>query len=123
MKNIFLTIAIMFSAALFVNADFFPNGSTATYVDNGTGLDITININYGTNTGEWGDGFVVTIDGVDYCIEGANTGAWGSSGSGCVFEGGAPSDFGDFPNSPTVVTITVPYPAGWAPGDPVDIRQ
>jgi len=122
MKNIFLTIAILMSASLFVNADLFPDGtSTATYVDNGTGLDITVNIGWASTTGEYGDGFVVTIEGVDYCIEGAATGAWGSVGSGCAFEGTAPSTFGDFPASPVVVTITIPYPAGWAPNDPVAI--
>jgi len=122
MKNIFLTIAILMSASLFVNADLFPDGtSTATYVDNGTGLDITVNIGWASTTGEYGDGFVVTIEGVDYCIEGAATGAWGSVGSGCAFEGTAPSTFGDFSTSPTTVTITIPYPAGWAPGDPVAI--
>jgi len=118
MKNIFLTLAIIFSATLFVNADFFPTGSTATYVDNGTGLDVTINISWGTNTTEWGDGFVVTIDGVDYYVEGG-TGAWGDPGS--AFFGTLPSGLGDFTTSPTVVTITIPYPAGWMPGDPIDI--
>lgn len=121
MKNIFLTIAVVLCTAFFVKADFFPAGSTATYVDNGTGLDITVNIAWGSNTTEYGDGFVVTIDGVDYCIEGGATGAWGSSGSGCAFEGTLPSDFGDFAGSPVTVTITVPYPAGWSPGDPVAI--
>lgn len=120
MKNIFLLIALVLSATLFVNADFFPDGtSSATYVDNGTGIDVTVSIGWASYTGEWGDGFVVTIDGVDYCVEGGTTGAWGDPG--CAFFGVGPSDFGDFPTSPTIVTITIPYPAGWSPGDPIDI--
>lgn len=121
MKNIFLTLSIVLSATLFVNADFFPTGSTATYVDNGAGLDVTIMINWGSNTTEWGDGFVVTIDGVDYLVEGPGgaTGAWGDAGS--AFFGTPPSGLGEFTAPPTTVTISIPYPAGWASGDPVDI--
>jgi len=118
MKNIFLTIAIVLTSLVFVKADFFPTGSTATYVDNGTGLDVTVSIAWASTTGEYGDGFVVTIDGVDYCIEGAVTGAWGDPS--CAFFGVGPSNFGDFAASPTVVTITIPYPAGFSPGDPID---
>jgi len=118
MKNIFLTIAIVLTSLVFVKADFFPTGSSATYVDNGTGLDVTVSIEWGSTTTEFGDGFVVTIDGVDYCIEGAATGAWGDPS--CAFFGIGPSDFGDFATSPVVVTITIPYPAGFSPGDPID---
>jgi len=119
MKNIFLTIAIVLCSAVFVKADFFPDGtSSSTYVDNGSGIDVTVNIGWGSNTTEWGDGFVITIDGVDYYVEGG-TGAWGDPGS--AFFGTAPSGLGDFTTSPTTVTVTIPYPAGWAPGDPIDI--
>jgi len=120
MKNIILTFAIVLSAAIFVKADFFPDGtSSSTYVDNGTGIDVTVSIGWGSNTTEWGDGFVVTIDGVDYCIEGPYSGAWGDAA--CAFFGIGPSSFGDFPTSPVVVVITIPYPAGWSPGDPIDV--
>jgi len=120
MKNIFLIIVMILSTTLLVKADIFPDGtSSATYVDNGTGLDVTIDIGWGTFTGEWADGFVVTIDGVDYCIEGANSGAWGDPN--CSFFGNGPTGFGEFTTPPTTVTITIPYPAGWSSGDPIDV--
>lgn len=111
---------MILSTTLLVKADIFPDGtSSATYVDTGVDLTVTIIIGWGTSTGEWVDGFVVTIDGVDYCIEGGFSGAWGNPN--CSFFGNGPTGFGAFTTSPTTTTITIPYPAGWSPGDPIDI--
>ena len=120
MKKIFYIIFCLLFVNYTAKADFFPDGtSSAIYIDNGTGLDVTVTIGWASNTTEWGDGFVVTIDGVDYYVEGATSGAWGDPGS--AFFGTPPSQFGTFQTSPTTVTITVPYPAGWMSGDPVTI--
>jgi|GEM_PF-3432001 len=118
MKKILYIVLCLLLVNYTAKADFFPDGtSSAGYVDNGTGLDVTVNIGWGSNTTEFGDGFVVTIDGVDYYVEGA-TGAWGDAGSAFF---GAPSGFGDFAGSPVTTTITIPYPAGWMSGDMITV--
>lgn len=119
MKRILYTILALLLISYTAKADLFPDGtSNAIYTNNGTGLDVTVTIGWGSNTSEWVDGFVVTIDGVDYYVEGG-TGAWGDPGS--VFFGTPPSQFGTFTASPTTVTITIPYPAGWMSGDVISI--
>jgi len=116
MKNIFLTLVIVLSATLFVKADFFPvPGSFCNYVDNGTGLDVAVGIAWASNTGEFADGFVVSINGSDIILDFGATGAWGDPGS--AFFGTPPSGNGTIPFSPLTFSVTIAYPAGWMPGD------